>query len=124
MSCWDKLGVIIAWEADDPDLAREHFLTVASYNLQHPAQFNAPVLDGLWNAFCQHLDQGLPVAEIRKQVGKSTQGATRVLKPASERHPVLRNWTMTIADVYSLGQPEGVVHRVRAWAATIRRERA
>lgn len=39
MTCWEQLGMIIAWEADDPELLAEHFLTVATYNLQHPAQF-------------------------------------------------------------------------------------
>jgi hypothetical protein len=39
MTCWEMLGAIIAWEYHDPALLAEHFLTVASYNLQHPAQF-------------------------------------------------------------------------------------
>jgi len=33
---------------------------------------------------------------------------------------VLRDWGMTIADVYLPDQPQGAVERVRAWAATIR----
>ncbi|HEY0736847.1 MAG TPA: DUF5946 family protein [Herpetosiphonaceae bacterium] len=39
LTCWEQLGALIAWEYDDPELAAEHFLTVAAYNLQHPAQF-------------------------------------------------------------------------------------
>ncbi len=39
MTCWEMLGAILAWEYHDPELMAEHFLTVASYNLQHPAQF-------------------------------------------------------------------------------------
>jgi len=72
--------------------------------------------------FVEHLDQGLAVTEIRRRVGKAAAGATRVLKPKHERQPVLRQWTMTIADVYLPDQPEGAAERVRAWAATIRRE--
>jgi hypothetical protein len=44
-----------------------------------------------------------------------------VLKPESERQPVLRQWSMAIADVYLPEQPEGAADRVRAWAAVIRR---
>jgi hypothetical protein len=36
------LGGIIAWEYQDCALMAEHFFTVASYNLQHPAPGRAP----------------------------------------------------------------------------------
>ena len=36
---WEQLGLLIAWEHGDDELRREHFLTVTSYNLEHPAQF-------------------------------------------------------------------------------------
>lgn len=122
MPCWDMLGAIIAWEAQDTALLAEHFLTVASSNLQHPAQFSDDALAGLRAAFIEHLDHGLPVAAIRRRVGKSAGGLTRVLKPESERRPVLRQWSMTIADVYLPDQPHGAAERVRTWAAAIRRE--
>jgi hypothetical protein len=64
MSCWEMLGAIIAWEYRDPALMAEHFLTVASYNLQHPAQFTAAALAGLRAIFLERLDHGLAIAEI------------------------------------------------------------
>ncbi len=45
MNCWEQLGLLLAWEYDDPELQAEHFLTVAAYNLQHPAQFTDEALD-------------------------------------------------------------------------------
>lgn len=120
MNCWEMLGGIIAWEAHDPELAAEHFLTVASYNLQHPAQFTEQTLTGLRAMFIAYLDQGLGITEIRRRVGKAAAGATRVLKPEAERRPVLREWPMTIADVYLPDHPEHAAARVRAWAAAIR----
>jgi hypothetical protein len=108
------LGMLLAWEYDDPELRAEHFLTVASYNLQHPAQFTEATLAGLRAAYIDY-------AEIRRRVGKAAAGVTRVLKPEHERQPVLRQWAMTIADVYLPDQPEGAAERVRAWAAVIRR---
>jgi hypothetical protein len=122
MTCWEMLGALIAWESEDPELLAEHFLTVASYNLQHPAQFTAAALTGLRAVFIERLDHGLAVAEIRRRVGKAAAGATRVRKPENERRPELRQWTMTIADVYLPEQPHGVAVRVRAWAAAIRQE--
>ncbi len=121
MTCWEMLGAIIAWEYHDPELLAEHFLTVASYNLQHPAQFTETTLAGLRAVFLERLDHGLGITEIRRRVGKAAAGATRVLKPEAERQPVLRHWSMTIADVYLPDQPEGAAERVRAWAAVIRR---
>jgi hypothetical protein len=122
MGCWEMLGGVLAWEAHDAELAAEHFLTVASYNLQHPAQFTDATLAGLRAVFIERVDHGLGVAEIRRRVGKAVAGATRVLKPEAERVAVLRRWTMTIADVYLPNHPHGAAERVRAWAAAIRRE--
>lgn len=119
MICWEQLGAILAWEWQDPELQAQHFLTVAAYNLQHPAQFTNETIDGLRHHFIEHLDTGLPVAEIRRRVGQTTAGHVRVLKPAAERRPVLRRWPMTIANVYLPDQPEGTAARVKAWAASI-----
>jgi hypothetical protein len=122
MTCWEQLGGIIAWEYQDPELLAEHFLTVASYNLQHPAQFVDQAIAGLQAALIERLDNGLPIAEIRRRAGEAFAGSRRVLKPESERRPALRRWSMTIADVYIPDQPQGAAARVRAWAAAIRRE--
>jgi hypothetical protein len=122
MSCWEQLGALLAWEADDPELAAEHFLTVASYNLQHPAQFTDEALEGLRAAFRDRLDIGVAVAELRRRASRRFEGPRRVLKDASQRRPVLRQWSTTIADVYLPGRPEGAAERVRAWAGAVRRE--
>lgn len=122
MSCWEQLGLLIAWEYDDVELQAEHFLTVASYNLQHPAQFTSTALAGLQAVFIEYLDHGLTIAEIRRRMGKLAEGSARVLRDEAERQPTFRSWSMTIADVYLPDQPQGAAGRVRAWAATIRRE--
>ena len=122
MTCWEQLGVLLAWEAQDPELATEHFLTVASYNLQHPAQFTEEVLTGLRAGFIEHLDNDLPVTEIRRRAAKAFAGKKRVLKDEAERNPVLREWHMTIADVCIPDTPQGAAARVRAWAGSIRSE--
>lgn len=122
LTCWQQLGALLAWEWQDPALLAVHFSTVASYNLQHPAQFTEEAIRGLQAAFIDHLDRGVPVAELRRRVSHFAEGKTRVLKPATTQRPRLRRWSMTIADVYRPNQPQGAADRVRAWAATIRRE--
>jgi hypothetical protein len=122
LSCWEQLGALLAWEYDDPALRAEHFLIVASYNLQHPAQFTDEALLGMRTAFCDHLDRGVAVEELRRRAARQFEGETRVLKKADERRPVLHPWNMTIADVYTPDRPAGAADRVRAWAAAIRQE--
>jgi len=122
MSCWEQLGAILAWEWQDPALQAVHFLTVAAYNLQHPAQFTDAALAGLRAAFIDYLDKGVTVAEIRARMSRLTEGKPRVLRQEAERRPMRRRWRMTIADVYLSGQPEGAAPRVIAWAASLRSE--
>jgi len=122
LTCWEQLGALLAWEWQDPALLAVHFLTVASYNLQHPAQFTAEAITGLRAALIDHLDRGMPVAELRRRVSHFAEGQTRVLKKAAEQQPRLHQWSMSIADVYLPEQPEGAADRVRAWAAATRQE--
>lgn len=122
MTCWEQLGAVLAWEVDDPKLLAEHFLTVASYNLQHPARFTEDALAGLRSAFVERLDKGVAVPELRRRAARRFEGKARVLKRPTERRPVLRRWSRTIADVYTPDRPGGAAARVRAWAAAIRKE--
>ncbi len=122
MSCWEQLGAILAWEWQDPALQAVHFLTVAAYNLQHPAQFTDAAHIGLSAAFIDYLDRDIPIAEVRARISRVAAGSARVLRPEAERRPVLRRWRMTIADVYQHGEPAGAAARVKSWAAAIRGE--
>jgi hypothetical protein len=114
--------MLLSWEAQDPELAAEHFLTVASYNLQHPAQFADDVLASLRGSLIDYLDRGISVQEIRRRTSSVYDGKKRVLKPEAERRPVLRRWPITIAHVYLPDRPQGAASRVRAWATSIRDE--
>lgn len=119
LNCWEQLGGLIAWEYNDPALHAQHFLVVASYNLQHPAQFTEVAIEQLWIAFNDYLDHGVSAAKLRQRAAKTYAGATRVLRPEAERQPQLRRWAMTIADVYLPEQPAGAVERLLGWARVI-----
>ena len=122
LTCWEQLGGILAWEYRDQELADQHFLTVASYNIQHPAQFTEEAIDGLRVAFVEHLDRGTSVRELRRRAASAYEGHKRVLRAEAERKPVLRRWSLTIVDVYIPDRPEGAAARVKAWASGIRSE--
>ena len=122
MNCFEQLCAIGVWEFNDPELLAEHFLTVASYNLQHPAKFTGEALKALSAVFIDHLDNNLPVPEISKRIAQMSEGKKRVLRDESEQRPILRTWKMTIADVYIPNRPEGVAQRVREWAASVKKE--
>lgn len=120
LTCWEMLGAIIAWEYQDPALQAEHFLTVAAYNLQHPAQFTDEALAGLRLALVDYLDHGVSTETLRRRATAVYEGQKRVLKPETERRPLPRQWSMTIVDVYLPDRPQGAAARVRQWAAIVR----
>lgn len=124
LSCFEQMAAICAWEWSDPELAALHFQTVASYNLQHPAQFTDEVLQNLTTMYREALDEGLSNRGvlIRTRERWDYQGNQKILRLPSERRPILRRWSMTVADAYLADHPEGAADRVRAWAAAIRRE--
>ena len=120
LACFDMLGQLLAWEVDDAELRAEHFLTVASYNLQHPAQFTDDAIAGLRQSYIDYLDLGISISEVRRRASAAVDGAKRVRRDEASIRPVLRTWPMTIADVYGAGDPSGAAERVRAWARVIR----
>ena len=118
LTCRARLELLLAWEADDPTLRELHFLTVASYNLQHPAVFTDQARLGLERAFAGYLEGRLSIARIRRQAA-AVNGATRVHRPQSDVHPVQRSWAITIDCVAVPGHAVEAPDRVRAWAESI-----
>lgn len=122
MSCKDMLGWVIGWESEDEELSKEHFKTVACYNLEHPSLFTDEALCQLRVAFMGHMDEGMAVSEIRRRMGAMFEGDMKVMKDPSSRKATPRDWRMTIADVFCQGNPQGAADRVRTWAKNLRSE--
>ena len=78
--CFAQLGEIIAWEYDDPALLAEHFLTVASYNLQHPSQFTSEALTGLRESLAAYLEGCTTIDQIRRKGTAMFEGGTKVMR--------------------------------------------
>ena len=121
LTCQERLHGILSLEQANSELQSLHFLTVAAYNIQHPAQFTPEAIAGLRLSFAEYLDKPITIDEIRRR-NQDFNGEKLVLRPFSERHAVLCIWRMTNADVYLPFQPQGTAERVKKWAESIKSE--
>ena len=122
LSCFEQLGQVLAWESQDVDLWDVHFLTVASYNLQHPSQFTDEAIAGLKASFTDYLDGKTTIEQILQKIRAAYNGSQRVKKAEDQRVVQPRSWSITISDVYIPDQPHGAAERVKTWADTIKQE--
>lgn len=120
LTCPDQLAVILGWEGQDPELFKLHFYTVASFNLQHPAKFTDEALSEMRTIFVQALEGSASLEDLSRKMESRFEGNRRVLKDEAERLPVLREWEVTVADVYGSGPREGASYRVRRWATAVK----
>jgi len=120
MNCKDQLATILGSESADPELSLLHFYTIASFNLQHPAQFTDEAIRVLRGVFVEALDGTTPIETLSRRMGAKFEGEKPVLRPAGDRHPVQRAWDVTAADVFAGGRPYGAAYRVRRWATSVR----
>lgn len=120
LACRERLDLLLAWEWEDEQLRALHFLTVASFNLQHPSPFTDEAITGLQAAFRGYLDGDLTIADIRRGAA-ALNGSQRVRRAVPARGASAA-WTMTIDAVAQPDQPSGAAARVRAWAQAIRRD--
>ena len=121
LTCLERLHGIQSLEQADPELQALHFLTVAAYNIQHPAQFMPEAIAGLRQSFSEYLDGRLTIENIKRR-GQEFNGPKRVLRPAMERTLILRCWKMTTADVFLPADPAGTAARIKVWADSIKAE--
>ena len=119
LTCRARLELLLAWEVDDEALRELHFLTVASFNLQHPAVFTDQARAGLEEAFRGYLDGQVTVAEIRRRAA-GVNGAVRIRRRPDEVRPQRRRWPVTIDAVAVPGQAADAAARVRSWSEAIR----
>lgn len=119
VDCDAMLGAVTSWEWQDDELAALHFLTVATFNLQHSSRFSDAALASLRQVYIEHIDNGLTVSAIRRIHRDLFAGSARVRSLGAERAVISRNWPKTIADVHDSG-PGGAAQRVLAWARSVR----
>lgn len=119
LSCFDMFGIVLSWEAFDQDLLNLHFWTVATYNLQHPAQFTEKAIEGLQEVYLEAYEKNIPISYIRNKMSRLTDGKFNVMKKENIT-PRLKIWPITIADIYQHNQHYGASHRVLQWRKSVR----
>lgn len=118
-SCREQWDELLALEFSDVRAGPAHFLTVACYQLQHPAAFRLgeAMLGQLRISLERVVVEGVPVEQVRRDASRSFDGPQRVRDDGTAPPPMLA-WSRTVADV---GPPDPASHleRVRAWAEAI-----
>jgi hypothetical protein len=122
-ACRDHFHELLALEAQVPGGPGElpHFLAVACYNLQHPAQFTPEVLEGLRGALADVLAGRATLEDIRRRTRDAVNGPTRVLRRLDEPGDTAgwpTEWPLTIAHACRAA-PEDYAPRVREWAKAV-----
>lgn len=121
LTCLGRLHGLLALEQHDAALQALHFLTVAAYNIQHPAAFTPEAVVSLRQSFLDYLDGRITLEQVKER-SREFDGANKVLKPVADRTPILRVWPVTTADVYKPSQPQGTAERAKKWVESIKSE--
>lgn len=119
MACRQQWDELLALEFTDPRAGSVHFLTVACYQLQHPASFRLTAEARRWleDALRDVVMHGQPAMAVRDTLQRAYDGHRRVRDTATAPAPRVR-WSATVADV-GVGDPERHAARVRAWAVSV-----
>lgn len=122
-SCYELFGFPLVWEHNDPKLYALHFWLVSCYMIQHPSNYTAEGYKHLVKLFIEAYDNNWDSAyilkknrEIVKSLGKITSSI-----PNLERRRELRQWPMTIEDIY-LGGEGNAIANINKWKDEIRNQ--
>ena len=121
--CYEQFGFPLAWEHNDPELYALHFWLVACYMIQHPSNYTKEGYNQILNLFIDAYDNKWApsyILKINRERIKSIDKITSS-EPNSMRKRVLRNWTMTIQDIY-LGGEENAIDRINDWKDAVRKD--
>jgi hypothetical protein len=124
LSCSDQFGYLLAWEHNDPKLWALHFWTVSNYMMQHPSHYTEEGYEQLKKLFCDAYDYNWDSAYILKKNRESTSKRDfKITNPTPflERVRVLRDWSLTVSDIYAAGEINAI-ENVKRWRECIRVE--
>ena len=119
VSCQSIFDSFLALEFTYPGYGEVHMLTVACFMIQH-GRYSDEALVWIRRQLQAHLNEGVPVAEIRRGAAKETGQHVRTWKvtrrPEGPPMPKVA-WSMTIADVAaSYHDAASYCDLVRRWA--------
>ncbi|WP_010272670.1 DUF5946 family protein [Paenibacillus senegalensis] len=122
-SCYDLFGFPLTWEHNNPELYALHFWLVSCYMIQHPSNFTHEGYQLLVRLFTEAYDNDWDTPYILKKnrelvshVGKIANSTPNELRKRS-----LKQWSMTIEDIY-LGGEEQAISNILKWRERVRSE--
>ncbi|RAV21589.1 DUF5946 family protein [Paenibacillus contaminans] len=121
-TCESIFNEFMALEFTDPSYGQVHFLTVASYMVQHEG-YSDDMYVWVQSALRRHLEEGYPTELIRQDMAigpGSTKGIRRPLNAIPQPKVA---WTMTIADVASqMHDSDSYFKLIEQWGRTALKE--
>ena len=130
-TCQDVYDAFLVLEFSDPAFGAVHFLTVACFMVQH-GRYSDEGLRWIERQLRAHLEEQVPVEEIRRRAQREADQARRswkVTRQPDDPPPPNIAWSMTIADVAAgcldeHGQPEARRYRqlIHRWGTTTLKE--
>lgn len=101
LTCQSIFDEFLVLEFTDPGYGAVHFLTVACFMIQH-GRYSPQGLAWIEQRLRDHLERGVPVAQIRQDAGRTASQSARDWKvtrqPADPPQPRVP-WRMTITGV-------------------------
>ncbi|OZB92322.1 DUF5946 family protein [Paenibacillus sp. XY044] len=123
-TCESILNEFLALEFSDPGYGKVHFLTVASYMVQHQG-YSDEMYAWVQSALRKHLEEGYPTELIRQDMARGP-GSTKGIRRPLDAQPLPKiSWTMTIADVAAqMHDAESYCKLIKQWGRTTLKEMA
>lgn len=123
LSCYEMFQYPLAWENSEPKLYALHFWLVSCYMIQHPSNYTEEGYNLLVKLFTEAYDHEWPTDYILQKNRELVSEINKVTNPITnnERKRILRNWSMTIEDIY-LGGEENAIKNIKKWRDQVRKD--
>ncbi len=119
VTCEEAFHQMLALEFEDESFNDIHFLTVATYMIQH-GQYSPAALVWIEERLREYLHDGVSTSRIRRQAVQHMDGKQRnwkVLRQPDEPPQDFIPWSITIQEVFqSYQDPPGYCRAVKHWA--------
>lgn len=121
-TCQSIFNEFMALEFTDPSYGQVHFLTVASYMVQHEG-YSDEMYVWVQTALRKHLEEGYATELIRQDMARGPGSTKGIRRPVNASPLPKVAWTMTIADVAAqMHDAESYCKLIEQWGRTTLKE--
>lgn len=121
-TCQSIFNEFMALEFTEPSYGQVHFLTVASYMVQHEG-YSDEMYVWIQTALRKHLEEDYPTELIRQDMNRGPGSTKGIRRPVNAPPLPKVAWTMTIADVAAqMHGAESYRKLIEQWGRTTLKE--